>query len=76
MKPETFRTILMNSLKQTTFEVEGSTPMPAEDVLLHFKSPVFCFDQVGRSSCSVAHTQCRCLYFCECCRKLSKDCPN
>ena len=60
MKPEDFETVLMNSLKQTTFEVEGSTPVLAKDVLLDFKSPVF--DQVGRSSCSVANTQCRCLY--------------
>ena len=76
MESEDFETVLMSSLKQTTFEVEGSTPVPAEDVLLDFKSPVFRFDRVGRSSCSVAHTQCRCLYFVNVAGSSPKIAPN
>lgn len=57
MGSEMFRTTLMNSLRRTAFEIEGSTHyLPANDVLLDYDSPVFCFDQVR--SCSMANRLC------------------
>ena len=57
MEPETFRTTLMNSLRKTTFENEGSTcSLPAKDLLLDSDSPVFCFDKVR--NCSMANSLC------------------